>query len=94
MEKYHTKALEFDKVVELIGSFCRSELGRETLKKIAQPSSDVDRINRFFGEVKDALLFLDLEQDLSLSALEDISLILEVAKIPNAILDAERIKKD
>ncbi|BAT71707.1 DNA mismatch repair protein MutS2 [Thermosulfidibacter takaii ABI70S6] len=93
MEKYHTKALEFDKVVELIGSFCRSELGRETLKKIAQPSSDVDRINRFFGEVKDALLFLDLEQDLSLSALEDISLILEVAKIPNAILDAERIKR-
>ena len=89
---YHTRTLEFHKVLEIVADFAHSKLGREKVLSLF-PISQVERIRRWFQEVEEAVLYLQVEQDISFSELEDIGEYLNVARVEGAVLTADKLLK-
>ena len=90
MENYHLEALEYPKLLELIARYAHSPLGRSVILS-TRPNPDISWVEKRYGELRDALRFLDTEQEISLGDLHDVSDILAVAKIPGSVLEPTKI---
>ncbi len=86
---YDLEPLEFFELLGLVASFAESDLGKKAVLSLRPAGLKEARAR--FEEVKEAVLFCDLEGGLSLSELEDISPLVEVAKVKGAVLSADNI---
>ena len=88
--EYSLETLEFDKVKEILAGYLSSPLGEVPLKDLA-PVTDFDRVNRWFSEVKEAIEFVEVEDELPLADVEDLRDILESARLEGAVLSADKL---
>ncbi len=89
---YHLEALEYFRLLEHLSEFAHSDLGRECVLSF-RPLLNLREVERAFARVKEAMEFVDVEGDLQLAQLEDLSGIFDAASVEGAVLTPDAVKK-
>ncbi len=90
--EYSLETLEFDKIKAILSEYLSTPLGVLALEKVF-PVSDFEKVNRWFLEVKEAIEFIETEEELPFSEIEDIRDIIDSARIEGAVLSPDKLLK-